>query len=249
MIIIRYAEIGLKGKNRRFFENTLIKNIKASIAKKYKIIKLRNRILINTNDKLDLSDIYGVSSFSYANEFDLDIEKLNKKALAFIKSNKSFRITCQRLDKSIPLKSIDIEKKIGEYVFKNSKSKVKLKNPDINIQIELFNKKAYIFTKKIKGPGGLPVGVEGNVIVLIENKDSIKAAHLIMKRGCDIIPVAFKKINIKELNKKITIIKDLKETESIAKQHNAKALVIGQKLENFKEINTKLLVLRPLIAE
>lgn len=259
MIIIRYSEIGLKGKNRPFFENQLIKNIKSAFHG-FKIQKLRNRILVKTNQQLDLSKIFGISSYSYADEIMLDLDKIKKKALRLLKSKTEnflqtkqkvfFRITCQRIDKSIQFNSMDIEKKVGEFVFENSDAKVKLKNPDINIQIELFNNKAYIFTKKIKGSGGLPVGVEGKAIALIENQDSIKSAIAVMKRGCEIIPVAYEQKDLSEikqygLKSKLKIIKDLKEIEKI----NAQALVVGQKLKNFKQIATSKLVLRPLIAE
>ena len=248
MIIIRYAEISLKGKNRAFFENILVKNIKLAFPD-YKITKPRNRILLHTDKKLNLSGIFGIASYSYADELDLDIEEIKKKSLSLAKKGKSFRITCQRLDKSLPFKSTDIEKKVGEYVFENTKSKVNLKNPDINIQIELFNNKAYVFAEKMNGAGGLPVGVEGKAIASIENQDSVKAALSVMKRGCGIIPDAFKKKDIQILNKKTTTIKDFKELEDMAEKHKAKALVTEQKIKNFKQLPTKLMVLRPLIAE
>ena len=248
MIIIRYSEIGLKGKNRRFFENKLIANIKLLIQKPVK--NLRNRMIIKTDEKQDLSKIFGISSYSHADEIELDLEKINKKALSLAKNSDSFRISCQRIDKNIKFSSMEIQQKVGEFIFENLNIEVKLKNPEINIQIELFNNHAYIFTEKIKGPGGLPVGVEGKVVALIENNNSIKAALAVMKRGCEIIPVAFEKHDLSELEKyglqnKLIIIKDLEDIEDI----DAKALVVGQKLKDFKEIKTEKLVLRPLVAE
>ena len=254
MIIIRYGEISLKGKNRSFFENKLIRNIKLSIKNNLPIKKLRNRILIDTNEKLNLTKIFGIVNYSYADELEIDLDKIKQKSLSLLNKAKSFRITCKRLDKSIPFNSLEIEKDVGEYVFENSNAKVDLKNHEKNIQIELFNNKAYLFTEKIKSVGGLPVGIEGNAIALIENKDSINAALAVMKRGCDIIPVAFKKINIDKLKpyrikKEVIIIKEFKEIEAIAEKYKSKVLVVNQKLNNFKKLDTNLLILRPLIAE
>ena len=96
-----------------------------------------------------MSKIFGIASYSYADVLDIDMDLINKKALSLVKPGKTFRITCQRIDKSLKSKSIDIERSVGEYVFENSNNKVNLKNPDINIQIELFNNHAYVFTEKI----------------------------------------------------------------------------------------------------
>ncbi|MBR9690839.1 hypothetical protein GOV08_04090, partial [Candidatus Woesearchaeota archaeon] len=106
-----------------------------------------------------------------------------------------------------------------------------------------------------KGFGGLPVGIEGKVVALIEDDDSIKAAKRVMRRGCDLFPVGFKEKNVDSLQKyspkKLIFekIKNIKNIEELAQKNNSKAVVVNQTLKNFKEIKTNLLILRPLIAE
>ena len=112
-----------------------------------------------------------------------------------------------------------------------------------------------MLSERIKGLNGLPVGCEGTVISLIENKNSLLASLLMMKRGCFVIPVSLKKTNIDLIKKfaygfepELIIIKNIKELDEISKENNAKAVVVGQTLESFKELELKAMVLRPLIG-
>ncbi len=261
VVLVRYSEIGLKGKNRPMFENYLVDNIKYYFKKQNiiyeKIEKPRGRILIYTNEKTDfLKNIFGISSFSYSSNVDLDIDKINKKALEILEDIdfKTFRVSAQRANKNFKINSVEIEKKVGGFICENINKKVDLKNYDVNLGIEI-NEKAYVFNDKIKGLGGLPVGCEGKVVSFIEDENSLIASLLIMKRGCSIIPVSMKKTDISVIdkfscgrNEKLRIIKDVKEIDEIAEENNAKAVVIGETLENFKEREIKTMVLRPLVG-
>ena len=262
-ILVRYSEIALKGKNKGEFEKKLINNIKDSIKKQnitdFKIERKFSRIIIETNSKeIDLTKIFGIYSYSFALKAEPSIDGIKKTADIFLDeftNSTTFRVSAQRLDKNFPLNSTQIEKEIGAYIVEKTKAKVNLKNFEKEIGIEIIDNSCYVYDKKIRGPGGLPVGIEGKVFTLIENKDSIKAAIQIMKRGCEIIPLAYEEKNIEELEKyhpkKLTLqtIKNESEIDDLAKKFNAKAIIVGQTLKNIKEINTKLLILRPIIND
>jgi len=233
-VIVRYGEISLKGDNRGFFEKKLVENIKKQLQENRisysSVARPRGRIIIETNQKCScLKNVFGITSFSHATSTEPETRAMKKAALPLIKKlakNKSFRVTTQRVDKSIQLRSNDIDREIGSFVVDKTNAKVDLTGFDFELGIELFNSKAYLFTERIQGPGGLPVGVEGTVLVL-KGRDSAKAAMLMQKRGCETI-----------------VINKLSDA---AKYSRAKALVVSQTLKNLKPVKTNLVVLRPLI--
>ncbi len=204
-IVVRYNEIFLKGQNRAFFEKKLAHNIKACLKKhdvKYDEVKrFRGRIIISfsfdISGKCDcLKKVFGIASFSTAIEMkaeeEKDVETMKHKALELLRekgidSEKSFRIVAKRSDKNFPMDSHTINEIIGSYVQTNTNARVQLQNPDLYVGIEIMNKSAYLFTEKIKGPNGLPIGTEGKVICLLSGGiDSPVAAWLMMRRGCQI---------------------------------------------------------------
>lgn len=206
VIIIHYAEIALKGENRRVFEKKLVENIRQALKNfEYeKIERLNGRILITLNyeNKSEdfsgaLNHVFGISHFSFGWEISADLEeikinladKLKKEISSRLKEKtetKTFRITAHRAEKNFPLTSDQINYKVGEYVFEKTglNLKVNLKNPDINCLIEIVGEKALFYFDKIKAQGGLPVGVSGKVLSLISSGfDSPVAAWHLMKRG------------------------------------------------------------------
>jgi len=261
VVIVRYSEISLKGNNRIVFEKKLIDNIKDCLKKnnvKYeKIDRLRGRIIIFAEQELNcLKYVFGISSFSHALVIEPEIKEIEKTVSKLIENKKfrSFRVSAQRLNKNFPLTSPEIEREIGSFVCKKFNKKVSLKDFDLEIGIEILDY-AYVFTERVKGLNGLPVGVEGKVVSLIEDENSLLASLLMMKRGCFVIPVSLKKTNIDLIKKfaygfepELIIIKNIKELDEISKENNAKAVVVGQTLESFKELELKAMVLRPLIG-
>ena len=182
MIIVRYSEIGLKGQNRNFFEDILVRNIRECIKKQKKearVIKVRGRIFVDTKEKINLRTVFGIKSYSYAVKVKADIEEI-KSNISFPKS--SFRVSCKRMDKSFPLTSMDVEKQVGAFIISNNPNlKVDLKNFQEEIGIEICEGNAYLYNQKIKCFGGLPLGSEGQALLIIENQNSIVAGLLMMK--------------------------------------------------------------------
>lgn len=196
--IIRYAELGLKGLNRSFFERKLIENIKASCQKNNitikDIMRPRGRIIVYTDTKTDIFRLLpGISSYSLASE--VEYSAVLKKCDDFISglSDKdTFRVSCQRIDKEFFKNSAEIERELGEYIFKNSKNKVSLTKFTKEFSLEIINGKCYVYSEKVSGVGGLPVGVSGKVICLLSGGlDSPVAAYMMMKRGCEVVFIHF----------------------------------------------------------
>jgi len=197
-IIIRYAEIGLKGKNRHEFEKKLVDNIKLNLQYNKKefssIIRIRGRLIIKSHERCDcLKDVFGIASFSHAIETSQDTKEIHEEVNGIVEQSglnkkNSFCIRVQRVDKSFPQTSIEIEREIGELVVNKTNAKVKLRNPEFTYYIELIEGRAYVFSEKINCYGGLPVGSSGKVVTLLSTGiDSPVAAWMAMKRGCSTI--------------------------------------------------------------
>jgi len=201
-IICHYAEIGIKGGNRNYFERILAKNIKEKLDKEcprgFRSVKrISGRILIKFTNKKDiknsrdtysmlLATIFGIANFSFAVESKQDIKILKKDCWNLIKDKKfkTFRVTAQRSQKDFPMTSEEINKEVGAYIVKKSGKKVNLTKPDINCFIEIVDGRAFIYPEKIKGPGGMPVGSGGKALALLSGGiDSPVAAYYALKRG------------------------------------------------------------------
>ncbi len=205
-LVIHYSEIGIKGKNRDFFEKKLMDNLRKSLGNKVKrVYKRYGRIICELNEKTNKNDVGntnqekikeilelfpGVSSFSFATQVKLDIKNIEEKALGLLKEEefKTFLIETKRSNKQFPLKSPEINKQIGAYLEENLKKEVDFKNPDIKLYIEIGEKEVFIYTEKHKGIGGLPTGTSGKMISSLSGGiDSPVASFLLMKRGCKVV--------------------------------------------------------------
>jgi thiamine biosynthesis protein ThiI len=245
------------------FERKLVNNIRSCLdrnkIKFTNITKPHGRIIISgIDDCKQLNCVFGISSFSKAVNVGFNMEEIKQKALDLVKKgikNKSFCVKCQRLDKNFPVKSPDFMRDIGSFIQYHTKAKVNLKNPDIIIFAEIIDGDVYLFTEKIRGPGGLPLGVEGNVIVIIEKESSILSALFMMKRGCDVFCVAKQEFGIDLLKKynygsktELKILKTDKEIKDFAKEKHSKAIIVNDTLTLIKEYDFTLPIYRPLSA-
>jgi len=203
-ILVHYAgEIGVKGKNRPFFEKKLLDNIRSSIRKigYKKLNKKYRRISIELEDDNKkekilnlLSNIPGISYYCIAETCPLDIEEIKKTALKIIKNlkPKTFCVTTNRSNKNFKLQSGEINAEVGKFILENTDSTVNLEHHDLVLFIEISEDKCFIYNNKIKGLGGLPVGVTGKLIALISGGiDSPVASFRMMKRGCSVVLLHF----------------------------------------------------------
>lgn len=207
VVIVRYGEIGTKSRQtRRWFENILMNNIREALVSEgieFKKVEAKHgRVLVRTNRAKEavevLTRVFGIVSLSPAMEVDADLEKINKTALKLFRRKKrelglekpKFRVTARRITKEFPLKSPELQAKVGEYILENEESEVHLQDYDIEVGVELMEGKAYIFVDKIRAWGGLPIGTQGKVVALLSGGiDSPVAAFLMMKRGVEVVPV------------------------------------------------------------
>ena len=209
-IIVHYAEIGLKGKNRAFFEQQLVRNIRQALEGLDEVKEVRRlfgRIVVILNESPEhenmktcserLAQVFGISSFAFAVAVKTDFDVIQQSALELARSSESewqtFKVKTKRSHKLFPATSMEVSRDVGAYVLdKMPNKKVDIKNPDLMVQIEITEKKTYVFTEKIQGAGGLPVGSSGTVVSLLSGGiDSPVASWQLMKRGCQVIFVHF----------------------------------------------------------
>ena len=203
MILVRYDELALKSnKVRTRYEQILIKNLKAMLGAdgcSYSgISKEMGRIFIHTEDENALrsaAKVFGVVSASPAYTCEPSLESAAKLcaklADGILKDGQSFAIRARRAGNH-EFTSHDAAVACGNAVFGKVKRNIRvdLENPDVEIFAEIRQKKAYVFTGWEKGTGGLPMGTQGKMVALISGGiDSPVAAWLMMKRGCEIIPL------------------------------------------------------------
>ena len=195
-ILIRYAEIGLKGNNRIVFEKQLIKNIAKTLNIPKSQVKLeRKQLILQINPTLinqsieKLKKVFGIAWFSPVTEVKSDLKLIGKQVIKLVKSEtfSSFAIRASRADKTLAFTSQDIAIQIGDSVRKKYQAKVNLKNPDLAIYISVGKDKTLIYTQKISGAGGLPVKTSGKVLSLLSGGfDSIISSYLLAKRGAQV---------------------------------------------------------------
>ena len=278
LIIVRYSEIALKAKaTRKYFEKTLIKNIKNALNKKQisnRIKREWGRIYVYTNqinESVDvLKNIFGIISISSAFKTKSDMESMVQCSLSILKDkltrDETFALRVTR-DGKHGFTSQDVAVKIGDEIVKSTKAGVDLSNPDFELFIEVRDEDAYIFTEKIRGIGGLPFGTQGKVLALIDSRESILAAWYLIRRGCSVLFVATeKKYNEKldDFTSNWNIPKDIlyienhgeklyKELNEMALEQNCVAVVTGHTLASLSDIKlfkkyTRYPVLFPLVA-
>ena len=199
VIIARYGEIGLKSpKIRSRFEKKLVKNIKAAF--ECDVDRNQGRIYIHPKDFNDgiekLNRVFGVVSYSPATSTKTTYEDIDTTLGDYVEElidggildeNTKFAIKCRRVG-THDFTSQEMAAHCGGVVRNKVLAPVDLTNPDLTIFVEVREDDTFIFHEKIKGPGGLPLGTQGKVVVLLSSGiDSPVAAYLMMKRGCEVI--------------------------------------------------------------
>lgn len=204
-ILIRYGEISTKGRNRHQFVEKLRKNIKASLHS-YSKIKIqadrdRTYILLNGENSSEiikiLQKIFGIRSFSPAIKVERDMEKIKAAAyelfLHLYQEGQTFKISAKRADRTFEFDTNEINPLLGAHLLKNIPGlKVDVRNPDIDLQVEIRSDAAYLSSETILGAGGLPVGSSGKAMLMLSGGiDSPVAGFMSMKRGMEIEAVHF----------------------------------------------------------
>lgn len=203
VLLVHYHEIALKARNRPFFVNQLVRNLKRATADfpVRRIQKLPGRVLLELageNAAQEVAErvrrVFGVANCCSALRCDLDLEALKNTAAKALAGRpfQTFRVTARRAYKTFPLTSPQLNEILGTFVLERFPARVDLKNPELTLFVDILPKEAFIYLEKVPGPGGLPVGVAGRVIALLSGGiDSPVAAYRMMRRGCQVSFVHF----------------------------------------------------------
>ena len=245
LIVIHYSEIALKGKNRKYFENLFINNIRKHInSLQYSSIKLyESRILINGIDPNDwqsfkkvLLNTMGLENFILMIQCKSDIEELKKAANHLIKNKKfkNFRVTTKRNYKNLSFTSQDSNVILGEFVQKKSLKPVNLDNPDCNIYVELLKDFSFIGLEKLYGFSGLPANCQEKALSLISSGiDSPVASFEMIKRGVSLDYIHFHSypaINKQSINNVKKILRSLSNYQFKSTLYLVPLLLIQKKI-------------------
>lgn len=201
-ILVHYGEIALRGRNRPLFEEQLVKNIKVALMAAgisfRSVCRLPGRIMItgagnNESACRALTRVFGIVYMAKAQEVAADYPAIERAVLEQARGIKGpFRVKARRATKQTPFTSRELNERIGAAVQKATGAAVNLSKPDTTFYIDIVNQKAFVYLKKIAGPGGLPVGTSGRVAVLLSGGiDSPVAAWYAAKRGCPLVCVHF----------------------------------------------------------
>ena len=218
-VVIRYAEIGIKGGNRRFFERKLVENVKllAGLDATIRFGSLLARARPSRKLTAALSSIPGIANFSYTVSCRPEIREIEKALVSEARKLdfRTFRITASRSDKSFHLNSMELNMKLAGVIWKMRK-KVDLEKPEAEFFVEVGKNEALVYGEKLRGMGGVPVGTAGKAVCMLSGGiDSPVAAVRMMKRGCKVIFAHF--YTQKDRGKIVDIIKELKKFQGSCK--------------------------------
>ncbi len=206
--LIKYAEIGIKGRNRYLFEDALVHQIRFALKKcegKFLVHKNQGRIYVDAEGEFDyeetverLKNVFGISGICpvlYVEDEGFD--KLCDRVVRYVgevypDEDKSFKVHARRARKDYPKESMEINADLGEAILKAyPKMRVDVHEPEVLLSVEI-REKIYIYSETIPGPGGMPVGTGGKAMLLLSGGiDSPVAGYMIAKRGVKLDAVYF----------------------------------------------------------
>jgi thiamine biosynthesis protein ThiI len=201
-IVVHYKELALKGRNRPWFIQLLVRNLKIALAGLpiAAVRSIMGRIEIEIGlagwDEVRerVSRVFGIANFSYANRGPHDFDALAEAILRDLgdRDAESFRVAATRADKRLPFTSPQVEREVGGRIKEAKGWRVKLDHPALTIHLEMLPDHAFYFFGKEPGAGGLPTGTGGRVACLLSGGiDSPVAAYRMMRRGCSVMLIHF----------------------------------------------------------
>lgn len=214
-IIVKYGEIGVKGKNRYIFENKLIKNIKNMLKPidKFNVYKEYGRVYVDLGDYEydeiceEVKKVFGIVGVCPAvkvirnNEEDIEAayEKLKETAILVLEEKinngaKTFKVESRRGDKSFRLTSQDMSMDIGGYLLSKAGDRIsaEMHKPEVKIKCELRENNIVVYSDTVPGYGGLPIGTNGKAMSLLSGGiDSPVATWMVAKRGMEVEAIHF----------------------------------------------------------
>ena len=202
LVIARYHEIALKGRNRPFFVDKLARNLRRvteDIGGKVQI--MAGRVSLDVPDEVPwettrerVATVFGIANFSRTRSVPLDMPALEEAVVGSLREQQfeSFRVSARRSYKNFPLNSGDIDRRLGAAIQKATGARVSLEHHDVEVFVEVLRDRILYSFERCAGAGGFPVGSSGRVMALLSGGiDSPVAVWRLMKRGCMVVPVHF----------------------------------------------------------
>ena len=202
-LLIKYGEIGVKGKNRYIFEDALVRQIKYALKKidgEFKVTKENGRIYATAESDFDydeaveaLKTVFGIIGICPVVQIeDTGFDDLADTVVKYIDSaykdkDISFKVNARRARKNFPMNSMEINAELGHRILEAfPEMSVDVHKPDVLLQVEIRNK-INIYSVEIPGPGGMPIGTAGKAMLLLSGGiDSPVAGYMVAKRGVQI---------------------------------------------------------------
>ena len=206
--LIKYGEIGIKGKNRYMFEDALVRQIRYALRGvdgNFLVHKCHGRVYVDCDGEYDyeetvesLKRVFGIVGICPVVRVKVaELEQLKKDVVSYMEQmypekNFTFKVEARRANKRYPVNSMEINCALGEAVLDAfPDTKVDVHNPDVKLNVEI-REEVYIYSEIIPGPGGMPVGTNGSAMLLLSGGiDSPVAGYMIAKRGVEIEAVYF----------------------------------------------------------
>lgn len=193
-VVVHYHEIGLKGRNRSYFERALVRNLEDAMhdLEHGSVRLLRGRVIVATAAEPDAALLdavgrtFGVATYAPATQTSATLDDMSRTAVALFGSapQGSFAVSARRATKDLPFTSHDVNVHVGAAVQAATDAPVNLNAPDTTVHIEIVEDRAFVYVDKRRGPGGLPTGVSGRVVSMLSGGiDSPVATYRLMRRG------------------------------------------------------------------
>ncbi len=198
--LIKYGEIGIKGKNRHLFEDALVKQIRRALRKvegDFDVYREQGRIYVDCGSNYDFDEtvaalqcVFGIVGICPVMKTeDKGLEELGNDVIDFLDnvydiSGQTFKVVTRRARKTYPVESMVVNSELGSRILEAfPKMRVDVHEPEIMLHVEI-REKIYIYSRVIPGPGGMPVGTNGKAMLLLSGGiDSPVAGYMICKRG------------------------------------------------------------------
>lgn len=209
VVLVRYGEIGLRGQNRPWFENILRERLRTALADLpgTRVSRQHGRFFVYSAAPADqvlarVTRVFGVVSASPVAEVAPDMEAIGAAAVRLVAADLAdrtppgpvpFRVEARRSNKGFALTSMEISRQLGGVLLDAfSNLQVNLSRPELVVTVEVRDQFAYVFGRRLPGPGGLPYGSGGKALLLLSGGiDSPVAGYQIMRRGVELAAVHF----------------------------------------------------------
>ena len=198
--LLKYGEIGIKGKNRYLFEDVLVRQVRRALEPvdgEFQVYKSQARIYVDCEGDYDYEDavehlkrVFGLVGICPVVRLeDQGFDQLKKDVVAYMDEmypdkKFTFKVESRRAKKSYPMNSMEISRDLGEAILEAfPEIRVDVHHPDVQVNIEVRNQ-IYVYSQNIPGAGGMPVGTNGKAMLLLSGGiDSPVAGYMISKRG------------------------------------------------------------------